>query len=107
MNPSSSPKIIYLRPRPETLPRRGNKTNYETGKKNGDPAPRNTESNPESIRGAWIELKQFGYHVEFNDPSGLKLNGRHISLDDLMILTNRVRRENGLPPVGKKKEWLV
>jgi hypothetical protein len=112
MNPSprQSPKIIYLRPRaePQASPKRTNQTDYQSGRFfNGDPATRSPQMNPESIRGAWIGLKEFGYDVGFNDSSGLKLNGRPISLDDLMKLTNRVRRENGLVPVGRKREWLT
>ncbi|HZZ77466.1 MAG TPA: hypothetical protein VFE62_03045 [Gemmataceae bacterium] len=73
---------------------------------NGPPAEKVTPVNPESIHGAWIGLREFGHHVDFSDTAGLKLDGQHISLDKLMIFTNRIRREKGLPPVGRKKEWV-
>ena len=78
---------------------------HRGGKDEGPPASKTDTYEPNSIHGAWISLRDFGHHVEFNDPSGLKLNGRPIDLDRLMIITNRIRRREGLPMVGKKPEW--
>jgi hypothetical protein len=109
------PKVVWLRP-PRIQPanpakkKPPPKTHYAPTHRGGDasgpPADRNV-ADPDSIRAAWTGLRTFGHHVDFECRTGLRLNGKPITLDELMIFTNRIHKMNGLPQVGKKPEWKV
>jgi hypothetical protein len=62
------------------------------------------EVDPDSHRTALIGA--FGGRLKIDDQRGFLLDERPINLDPLMLEMNRIRKANGLAPVGKKPEWL-
>jgi hypothetical protein len=77
---------------------------HRGGKADGPPADRNL-ADPDTIQSIWITV--FGHRLRIDETKGFTLDGRPINLDELMIETNRNRKANGLPQVGKKPGWFV
>lgn len=108
MKPPKTPPVVIHLKRPKvakSVPAQkpGAPPYHKGGRAEGPPAIRK-EVDPESIRSAW--LSAFGKRLSIDGESGFWLDGLPVSLDHLMLETNRVRKANGLAPVGKKPEWL-
>ena len=70
----------------------------------GPPAERTASMDPESPTAAAYAM--FGKRLEIYNQSFF-LDRRPISLDDLMVKLNTLRKAAGIPQVGRKKEWKV
>lgn len=100
-------KALVQRTAPDNGMRRGPKRpepHHYGSREEGAPAIRR-EVDPESIRSAWISA--FGRRLKINEQTGFFLDGKPITLDELMIETNRLRKANGIEPVGRNPKWLV
>lgn len=69
------------------------------------PPSRHPDLDPDNYRLAWA--KALGSRLRIDDRRGLMLDGRPVGLDQVMIETNRIRKSQGLLPVGKKPSWQV
>jgi hypothetical protein len=77
---------------------------HRGGNADGPPADRKL-ADPDTIQSIWKTT--FGQRLKTDDTKGFSLDGRPINLDDLMVETNRARKADGLPQVGKKADWFV
>jgi hypothetical protein len=85
------------------LTKKSHEPHHAGGKMEGPPAIRK-EVEPDSIRLAWIGA--LGGRLKIDQEKGFYLDGRPVSLDDLMLETNRIRKANGMEPVGRNPRWL-
>jgi hypothetical protein len=105
----SSPVVVYLKTgkaainRADPEPKRGPEPFHKGCREEGPPAVRK-EVDPDSHRSAWVSA--FGKRLKIDEQKGFYLDGRPISLDALMLETNRIRKAHGLAAVGRNPKWI-
>lgn len=104
--PKTPPVVVHLKrlKAAKSAPARkpGPPLYHKGGRQEGPPAIRR-EVDAESHRAAWVGA--FGSRLRIDEKRGFFLDGVPIILDDLMLETNRIRKANGLAPVGRNPKW--
>jgi hypothetical protein len=99
------PKVVYLKPRRQIVPVPTShpRQTLRDSRESGPPASKKPEVDPERpIAAAHAALRD-----RLTEKHGaFWLDGLPASLDQVMLTANRIRKEMGLKPVGKKQEWL-
>jgi hypothetical protein len=103
IRPPSRPTVVYLKPRKASRDRTPPLTKPQFRLPLLPPVI-STEIEPESHRTAMVGA--LGKRLRIDEQKGFFLDGVPINLDPLMRETNRIRRANGLSPVGKNPRWL-
>lgn len=111
----SNPTVVKLKSRSASITRtipdsgqpRGPKKPghaFHTGSKYEGPPAIRKEVDPDSIASARVSA--LGKRFRIDSERGFFLDDVPASLDAVMLETNRIRKANGLAPVGKKAEWM-
>jgi hypothetical protein len=86
--------MLEAKPKPAAIPQ------HTAG-----PSAPHREINIDSVQAAWVLA--FGDRLKIDKDRGLWLDKLPINLGELMIRTNRWRKDRDMPQVGKNPQWLV